>query len=397
MAWQENYRRGSFRGAEFNVETTEDSHGRRQVTHEYPSLDKPYTEDLGRRYDEFTVEGYVIGPDYQIARDALIKACRDEIGPGILVHPYRGELSVTCRGLRVRESSKEGGMAIVTMTFIESGETFYPTTVTDTISAVDAAGDKLTDAAMNGLLDTYTVDGFPAFVRDASAVQLQEFAAFFDSPALGKIQSGIDLATSFTRDLARLTDDAFSIASNPLQLFASVSGIIQSARLLYGSASGVLARLFDVFGGEYTGSSETLSRRQQHYNTIAVQQLIRQVAIAEAAKAVVRDDQPSYEDAIKARELVTERLDDEMEAAFSDDAFLALQQLRGEIVKAVPSQDEQLPRLLSYTPPATQPALLVSYSLYADAARDAEIVARNGIRHPGFVSGGQALEVLGNA
>jgi prophage DNA circulation protein len=46
----------------------------------------------------------------------------------------------------------------------------------------------------------------------------------------------------------------------------------------------------------------------------------------------------------------------------------------------------------------TQPALVLAQRLYGDPAsveaRAAEIVARNKVRHPGFVPGGVALQVL---
>jgi prophage DNA circulation protein len=48
-------------------------------------------------------------------------------------------------------------------------------------------------------------------------------------------------------------------------------------------------------------------------------------------------------------------------------------------------------------PQATQPALVLAYSLYEDASRDADIIARNNVRHPGFVPGGRTLEVLADA
>jgi len=42
------------------------------------------------------------------------------------------------------------------------------------------------------------------------------------------------------------------------------------------------------------------------------------------------------------------------------------------------------------------PAIVLAYRLYGDAERADEIVARNRVRHPGFVPGGQPLEVLSN-
>lgn len=45
----------------------------------------------------------------------------------------------------------------------------------------------------------------------------------------------------------------------------------------------------------------------------------------------------------------------------------------------------------------TMPALLIAHRVYGDARRADDIVSRNRIAHPGFVSGGQVLEVLKDA
>ena len=42
-------------------------------------------------------------------------------------------------------------------------------------------------------------------------------------------------------------------------------------------------------------------------------------------------------------------------------------------------------RLTTLTPTEVSPALVLAYDYYEDASREADIVARNGIRHPGFV------------
>lgn len=47
-----------------------------------------------------------------------------------------------------------------------------------------------------------------------------------------------------------------------------------------------------------------------------------------------------------------------------------------------------------YTPRETLPSLLVAYQIYGDAGRADEIAARNTPRHPGFLVGGNQLEVL---
>jgi len=49
-----------------------------------------------------------------------------------------------------------------------------------------------------------------------------------------------------------------------------------------------------------------------------------------------------------------------------------------------------------YSPPVTLPALVIAQTLYGDGSEADQIVTKNSVRHPGFVSGGQTLRVLSN-
>ena len=98
-----NLREASFRGARFEVDDVEASGGRRVVLHEYPLRDTPYSEDLGRRAREFSVRGYIIQGrtyDYASARADVLKAL-EAYGPGELVHPWHGEVSVVVDDYRI--------------------------------------------------------------------------------------------------------------------------------------------------------------------------------------------------------------------------------------------------------------------------------------------------------
>ena len=146
MAWRDHLIPAAFRGARFHVARHESQGGRRVHVHEYPGRDEPYPEDLGRRAREFEVEGYVVGDDYFAARDALLDAC-DAAGPGQLDHPYLGRRRVACTGCTVAESTREGRMARIAMTFVEAGENRYPASGADTPAAVNAQAERA-DALM---------------------------------------------------------------------------------------------------------------------------------------------------------------------------------------------------------------------------------------------------------
>ena len=70
--------------------------------------DTPYVEDLGRRARVMRVDAIILGDDYRVRRDALIEAI-EQSGPGKLVHPFYGELTVSLwRGVKPVQSDAEG-------------------------------------------------------------------------------------------------------------------------------------------------------------------------------------------------------------------------------------------------------------------------------------------------
>lgn len=421
MGWRDNYRAASFRGVSFYVESADSSHGRRQAVHEHAQRDVPYTEDLGRKAREFSVSGYVIGEEYQTQRDELIKAC-EQAGPGVLIHPYRGELTVVCRGLGLNESSSAGGMCMVTLTFIEAGEASYPSAKLDTVNAISAKGNAVTDAAEGSFISNFLTKGFPAFVAEAAASNLAELGEFLSSPGFN-LTGDLQAASDFYLQARGIVADAYSLVQQPAQMASRILGVIGSIRSAFGGNSfGLLTSLFDRSPSSYFSSTATASRKQQASNFLALNSLVRQAAIAEAAKAAVVTQThvasasfipsgstgagggtlvsttptvyDSYQEAIIVREALVERLDAESEITPSDSVYRVLSDLRTSVVQAVPSQEQDLPRLVRYVPPETLPSLLIAYQLYGDAGRADEIAKRNTPRHPGFLLGGKQLEVL---
>jgi prophage DNA circulation protein len=141
MSWRDRVSEtGSFRGAVFYTRQAGTAGGRRNIVHEFPLQEMPYTEDLGRSARQYNLELYVIGPDYMDARDALINAL-EAVGAGTLVHPWLGSVSVVVVDYRLTESTAQGGMATFTVSFAESGEIPKPTVAVDTASVVSRQAD----------------------------------------------------------------------------------------------------------------------------------------------------------------------------------------------------------------------------------------------------------------
>jgi prophage DNA circulation protein len=435
MTWRDTYRAATFRGVAFFVESADSSHGRRQAVHETAQRDTPYTEDLGRKSREFSVIGYLLGKDYHLNRDELIKAC-EVAGPGALVHPYRGEMNVVCRGLNISETAAEGGKCTIALTFLESGEAAYPSANVDSVNAISAKGNTVTAAAEKSFVSDFLTTGFPAYVAESAASGLAALGEYMAAPGLS-FSGDLKAASDFYLQARGLASDASSLVQKPLNMVSRITGLIGSVRSAFGTnAFSMLTSLFDRSPTTYTGSTATPSRQQQATNAIAMNSLVRQVAVAEAAKAAVVTQTPvvtttnstpaatgtmgaaptttgatqtapgvtqtlpvptvydSYQAAIKVREDLVDRIDAESEVTPNDEVYVALSDLRTSVVQAVPNPEQNLARIVQYVPRETLPSLLVAYQIYGDAGRADDIATRNSARHPGFLMGGQQLEVL---
>lgn len=415
MAWRDNYRAATFRGVGFFVATADSSHGRRQAVHETAQRDVPYTEDLGRKSREFGITGYLLGKEYDVAREELIKVC-EQAGPGVLVHPYRGELTVVCRGLTVSESSDEGGKCTLSMTFLEAGEASYPSAKVDRVNAISAKAGEVTEAGKENFVADFLTKGYPSFVAEAATTQIKGLSDFLSSPEF-IVSSDIQAVSDYYDKVKGIGSDAFNLIQAPFEFAGQVVDAISSIRSAFGgSAFGMLMSLYNQYfpSAEDTPSAGTPSRQQVVKNTSAVSDLVRQAAISEAAVAAVvtqttedvsnggtkTTSEPtkydSYEAAIAVRTELADRLDEEGETTTSDLVYVAVTGLRSVVVQAVPDPEQDLPRLATFSPRQTLPSLLVAYHLYGDASRAEDIVLRNDPRRPGFLIGGQPLEVLAN-
>lgn len=415
MGWRDNYRPASFRGAAFFVTTADSSHGRRQAVHETAQRDIPYTEDLGRKSREFGITGYLLGKEYDVAREELIKVC-EQAGPGVLVHPYRGELTVVCRGLNVSETSDEGGKCTLTMTFLEAGEASYPSAKVDTVNAISAKAGEVTEAGKENFVSDFLTKGYPSFVAEAATSQIQGLSDFLSSPEF-IVSSDIQAVSDYYDKVKSIGSDAFDLIQKPFEFADQVVDAISSIRSAFGSSAfGMLMSLYNQYFSSSGGSSssKTPSRQQVVTNTSAVAGLVRQAAISQAAVAAVVTQTTedvssggtkttsaptkydSYEAAIAVRTELADSLDQESETTNSDLVYVAVTDLRTAVVQAVPDPEQDLPRLATFAPRQTLPSLVVAYQLYGDASRAEDIVTRNDPRRPGFLTGGQQLEVLAN-
>lgn len=388
---------GSFRGARFIVPQASLEFGRRVQVHEYPLRDEPYTEDLGRKARRFQVEVFVDGADYLAARDALIEAI-EKPGPGTLVHPWYGTRRVAVVEARVRESSRDGGRATFSLTFVEAGEAQLPTSQTDTAAAVTAAADALETEAVADFTETFAAatEGKPAWVF---------------SELEGELDRTLGELTRMVGDVAGPIAAAIRTPGNMAVALIGAIGTIESVATEPLRALNMYSNLFGAGSSSPSVPTTTGTRKGQARAADAMQQLTRRAALCGACRSAASTDftarvtsdgvTASRDDALSIRAQLLDALDDQMEATdpvsgapLDDGIYQALAALRSAVAEDLRTRGAQLPSITIYTPKVTLPALVVAHQVHGDATRADEIAARNGVRNPGFVAGGSSLEVL---
>lgn len=83
----------SFRGIEFFMPDASTAPGRRLEEYLFPGIDRAAYDDFGELPEEINVEGVLVGDDY-IAQARALRAAFRRAGPGTLVHPWLGAMTV---------------------------------------------------------------------------------------------------------------------------------------------------------------------------------------------------------------------------------------------------------------------------------------------------------------
>ena len=417
----ENLRPASFRGVAFEVESHSESGGRRIELHEYPLRDTPYAEDLGKKAGKWQIEAFLVNgkSGYAERRDKLREALNAS-GPGTLIHPYLGELSVSVDGYSLKETTREGGYCTFSISFVEAGQPVEPDVEKDTAANVLDKAEAAKEAATAGFLDEYMplLEDLEGLAGKVPAL-LSEATAFLGTPL-----SILSRAQSAASSVLALPDRLASRILGYLGTIRQLGGIATSGLKMNaltallgkksaGTASswlvtsnGVIAGIVgktswpQAGGGSIGGGTPSPETPGVVASTVANRaetpliDLIAAGAVIEAAIESANADYGTADDALASRDTVLEAIDEVQRANCSDAVFTALSELAVAVNEDLTTRGAELPKLGSATLFMSMPALAASYRLYGDVGQADAIVARNRIRHPGRVPGGVPLEVI---
>ena len=418
--WRDKFREGSFRGVEFKTERHELQGGRRKQDREYAKRDLGNSEDLGRKLKSFKLELLVIGDDYFAQRDALEDALNAE-GPGILVHPYKGTLKVQAGLYTMSETVNEGRMARFTVEFSEAGPASQiPSLVIDDLASAVENADSMIDDSKSFFEQVLNTVNQAAFVLNAASAAV-EFVADTIEDAITSVTEPIANLTFAISNLKADVDDLIKLPGELADRLASIFDDLLSefendpdtARRVMGAFRATIdSDITTSPGGDLAPViGTTPSRQTQQQNQDAIRNIGIELALATQAQAAVDVDFVSTDAALQSRNDIVGGLDDQI-FVIADQTLTAIDPTTGEVLQISVNNDalfqsikdlqtsltRALPRvgtseLITFTPPKTLPAIVIAHSLFEDLEKEDEIIDQNQIEHPGFVPGGDEIEV----
>ncbi len=438
--WSEHLHAASFRGVPFAVKAGQGEFGRRQAVHEYPYRDTAWVEDIGRSTRKLTLRGFIIqssllytAADVMKQRDSLVAACEMN-GPGTLVHPTLGELTVSIPegGLRINEGMA-GRVFEFSLTVIESGiKVFAITDAKKAVSTVKTSWLSVASKAaasfiaeIRGDLRTVTQaiktikatikfwTGMVTGIADEATNLSNMFKSTFGSTHYGRYNtgtiggnsSGATSTTTTQADTTGYTALAAQKVATAIENRASITAAIlvlsntttieeypTNAQAVIQAMLDGIPSIYDLIKALENLSSISDTTYYAKSSDVLIQNITNvylNVMCASAMAYAASEYSPqSYDDAIAILERVITAVDAAGVSAADigfDDAYSEMQNLRSTILTSLMDKGADLAALTTVNFSKPLPALTLANRLYQDAGRTESLIKMGDPIHPAFM------------
>ena len=423
IAWTAQLKQASWRGVPFGVQTSTGKFGRRLAVHEYPFRDAPWAEDIGRAtrkigFQAFLIENSTVygGGPVIAQRNAMIGAA-ETAGPGTLIHPTLGTLTVSLESLSISERWDAGRYFELEFSFIESGAATFPSNASSTTSAVTAAVKAVNAGAATsfqnavtpllpagGRTITLAVAAATAWgakifalASDASlllnlgAALAGNYGRFYNGalagpfsgalptilPATATIETLVPIAAADRAAVASAGATVTSLVGQiglpgaaPTDIAAAIQALIAALLVTAANPADAL-RLLENLTVYTAGAASQIGE--------AIDALFQRAAATALAQAASTYQPSSYQDANAVRFQVTAALDTVILAAGNagdDSTFNAVRALRAAVAQDLAARGATLQPLMTFNTGAALPALTLANRLYRDGTRADQLVAQ---------------------
>lgn len=344
------YLSASYKGVPFYVVEASSEHGRREATAEFPWGEQTAYADMGIKLRTYSIRAEFRENTHVEDSQALIEACESP-GPGTLVHPTRGPLTVGCRSCRVSDDIETGaGYTTVDLEFVEAQD----------FQNVFGA------ASINGL-------NISSFVNDAigylGRTYQPQTAIFYEvQPLIGAMSSAVQVLGS---GYARVPNPEISILADfttlrqdpyPLADIVTAQRVIQNGFILIDNA---------IQGEPKSQIMQGIASSVSGY--AAVDNPVRLIAAVYYARSLLEFRPDSINTGMAQYRTAVSLLSGVVGPCDDPEMYLSIQDIKISIEYQLLQRAFASPALIEYTFPGSLPSLSAAYEIYGDAKRFAEI------------------------
>ncbi len=433
----------SYMGVPFYFERDDSEGGRDVEVHDYFGAETWDAEDTGIKPRKFSGLGYVAS-DVADAQAVALEQIFETKGPGTLVVPIMGPVSVHCLDFRRTADKDKLGFITFHLKFVADGPVTAPApfvslpqlgqVIFEQAAGLWQAGagmfpdalelDNPANYVIAGAVDEVanvvaaietvrTVNPVDADTSAAvaaadkaivaAATELISYgnpaaAPLATTPASSLIDSPDAEIAAIASAIVTLTDQAPAIPpsiTDPTAILTATIGanISQLGDGLAGNpdaGAGALLGLVQALAPPQTAAPASTSPNAAAAaaNAAAILSFARIAAIAAWGEALERQTYSCRADAVAARALFAEMIGQELgnwTGAAGFPVYTALQDLQGAVVQYLTQLMANLAPVVTVTAPQSMPALWWGWRLYQDPTRAVDLVLRNNVMHPSFM------------
>ena len=368
----------SFKGFSFEATSASSEHGRRGAEGEFPFGEDTAYADMGRRIRTYALQARFVTNDHVALANAFIAVCESQ-GPGDLVHPTRGIVTVACKKCAVKDELLEGyGITTVDLEFVEAND--YLAGVGTNLFGM--AIEPILAIAANILINGYDVASSPFFERSRVTDEASRTLTAINT----EFKKCIGISPS---------DNVWAAVSKLVQASATQPTVYGTA-LLWSNISDGLAAIdrYAVDGkskyAAFKAVSNAVARTSPFQlntgrNLNALYTATRLAAVAYMVRTATQTPATTMDAGLARLDEIITVVDQEVEAVrLSCEAatYINMRQFRADTFNILSHQAYYLPATVIYQFNKQVSSMVAAYRIYGDAKRFADIEAQNAYRIP---------------
>lgn len=389
-AWLVNYLEASWRGVPFFIKRSDRKVGRKTVLHTYPGRDSTFTEDLGKFNPTYAFDSYLLGDNYFKEREDLVKALEIK-GVGKLIHPYVGEINaVLTSPVNLSETTSEGGIVRFNLTFKEQNIIKLTSRTISTTININEKTKSTYDALREAFAEIYDLAQEPVEAAQKALVAIDKGAdIILDAKKI--VSSVADFKAVIDNIKGKLIQIAFDTEDLANELQAAVT-----------------------FGTDFTNTSFASNSKTQFYElqnlalkmseqggtgvVLIINTLIMQQAMVAANEMIATIDFTSTTDAEELRDQSFSLLNlILLDTNTANDVLSTVADNKASIEADFTKRISNLGQIFDYNIlEESTTSLTISNAIYGDIEKEQDIIGRNKIQNPFFVTSPTPLKVVIN-